>query len=267
MHPVLVGDVGAGPDADHHVVRFVISSFEKMHVVRGHQPQPELLTEVNHRTGAGVLLLHVMVVHLKEEPVFPEDVDVVANRAPGEVGLLVEDRLVHLSGQAAAQADQPVRMRSQDLLVDPGLVVKPLEVRGGDQFEQVVVARFVLGQKRQVVSGASQSIRLLFRPRPRSDVDFAADDRLNALLLRLLVELDRAEQVPVVGHGHRRHPMLHRFRHQFLDPHRPVQGRILGMHVQVDEGIGRRHGYENREMIRVPRARNARGRLARPHGR
>ena len=40
------------------------------------------------------------------------------------------------------------------------------------------------------------------------DVDFAADHRMDALGLGGVVELHRAEQIAVIGHGDRRHLLL-----------------------------------------------------------
>jgi hypothetical protein len=68
------------------------------------------------------------------------------------------------------------------------------------------------------------------------DVDLAADDRLHALLARLPVELDRAGEAPVVGERHRRHLQLGRAGRQLRDPAGPVEDRVLGVDVEVDEG-------------------------------
>ena len=43
--PALVRDVGAGADADHHIVRRVILASQKVHVIRRDQTQPEILCE------------------------------------------------------------------------------------------------------------------------------------------------------------------------------------------------------------------------------
>ena len=52
--------------------------------------------------------------------------------------------------QAAREADEALGVLGQQLLVDPGPVVEALEVRVGDQLQQVPVARLVLGEEREV---------------------------------------------------------------------------------------------------------------------
>ena len=56
-------------------------------------------------------------------------------------------------------------------------------------------------------------------------------------LRRFLVKFDRAEEIPVIGHGDRRHLEFHRLFHQLLHPHRAIEERVFGMEVEVNEGI------------------------------
>ena len=61
------------------------------------------------------------------------------------------------------------------------------------------------------------------------------DDRLHALLLGGLGELQGAEEVAGVGHGHRRHALLLAELHQGLHRDRPLGERIGRVDPQVDE--------------------------------
>ena len=67
------------------------------------------------------------------------------------------------------------------------------------------------------------------------DVDLAAEDRLDALLLRLIVEDDRREHVAVLGDRERRHLQARRLLQQLVDAAGAVEQRIFGVQVQVDE--------------------------------
>ena len=67
------------------------------------------------------------------------------------------------------------------------------------------------------------------------DVHLAADDRLDALRLRGLEELDRAGQGAVVGERHRGHLELCCLARERGYPARPVEDRVLGVDVQMDE--------------------------------
>src|SRR5207244_4102241 len=73
-------------------------------------------------------------------------------------------------------------------------------------------------------------------------VGLAADDRLDAGGGGLLVELDGAEQVAVVGDGHGRHAEGLRFLDQGVNLVGPVEETILSMNVEVDE-LGRHAGF------------------------
>ena len=74
----------------------------------------------------------------------------------------------------------------------------------------------------------------------RRHVQFAADDRLDPGFLGFEVELDRAEQVAVVGHRDRRHLERAGLADEAVDLIRPVEEAVLGVDVKVDE-LGARH--------------------------
>jgi len=118
----------------------------------------------------------------------------------------------------------------QQLPVDARLVVVALEIPGRGELDQVRVARVRLGQQRQV------RVALLLRVPVLGDVDLAADDRLDALLRRVLVELHRAGERAVVRERDRRHLELGCARRERRNPAGAVEDRVLGVDVQVDEG-------------------------------
>ncbi len=68
------------------------------------------------------------------------------------------------------------------------------------------------------------------------DVDFAADDGMDAGGFGGVVELHRAEEVAVIGHGHGGHFLLGDDLHQLVDIAGAVEQGIIGVAVQVDEG-------------------------------
>ena len=41
----------------------------------------------------------------------------------------------------------------------------------------------------------------------------------------------------MIGHRHRRHSHFDRSLHQFPHPHRPIQQRIFGVQMEMNEGI------------------------------
>ena len=88
---------------------------------------------------------------------------------------------------------RPVAVLVEQLPVDARLVVVALEVAEARELDQVRVALVRLGEERQV------RVALLLRLAVVGDVDLAAEKRLDALLLRLLDEVDRAGERAVVG--------------------------------------------------------------------
>jgi hypothetical protein len=87
---------------------------------------------------------------------------------------------------------------------------------------------------------AADALRLVEPPLLAGDVGLHAEDRLHPGLLRLLVEVDGAVEVAVVGHGHRGHPLRLDGLEEVLDADRAVEERVERVQVQVDE-VG--HGW------------------------
>ena len=86
--------------------------------------------------------------------------------------------------EAAGERDETGRVRVQGVPVDARLVVVALEVAERRELDQVRIALVRLGQEGQV------RVALPLRAAVVGDVDLAADDRLDAVLSGLPVELD-----------------------------------------------------------------------------
>ena len=86
-------------------------------------------------------------------------------------------------------------------------------------------------------------VALLLLRRVVADVDLAADDRLDALLARVLVELHGARERPVVGEPDGGHLELRRARGESRNAAGPIENRELGVDVQVDEVGGQRTAH------------------------
>ena len=120
-------------------------------------------------------------------------------------------------------------MLCEEFAVDSGEIVHPLGEAARDQFAQVVVARLVLREEQHVV-GASPAVRgALVEPAAGGDVHLAPDDGLHARSSRRLVELHRAEHVPVVGEGHGGLAEFGGALHQIVDARGAVQETVLGV--------------------------------------
>ncbi len=211
---------------------------EEMHVVRRHQPHAEFPRQRRQHRVAALLRLDAVIVQLQEEILLAQDLHESVERLPRFLRLVGQDALVDLPLQARAHADKALAVLRQHLLVDARLVVHAIQVGDGDELHQVAVARLILRQQREMVGGIPRGGGVLFRELAGGHVDLAADDRLDPGLLRLLVELDGAEEVAMVGHGDRRHAELARLAHDLRDAVGPVQHGVLRVQVEMDERVG-----------------------------
>ena len=179
------------------------------------------------------MVLQLQVVAVAEDRLEPED------PAPGLLVAVVQQVLQDLAGQTGREADDPLAVLLDQLVVDAGTVVLALHPGDGVELHQVVVALVVHGQQDQMVPVAPVALAHFLVGAVgvalRVDVELAADDRLDAGLLAGLVEVDGPEHVAVVGDGQRPHARRQRLLHVVLDLGGAVEQRVVGVVVQVDE--------------------------------
>ena len=221
----------------------VVVLVEEMDVVGGHRLEAELRGQLEQARGDLALRFQTVVVDFDVNVLLAEDVDQLGHRLARLAFVAEQQPLVDRAGNAAAEADDALRELAQRGAVDPRLaVVEALQVAERDELLQVAPALVGLGQQRHVAGPLAAGDVLLVLQAAGGEVDLAAEDRLHPRLLAGLVELDRAEQVAVVGHRHRRHPELLRLGRDLLGPGHPVEERVFGVQVEVDEGVGHRAG-------------------------
>ena len=214
-----------------------------MNVVGGHRLEAELRGELEQARGDLALRFQAVVVDFDVDVLLAEDVDQLGHRLARLAFVAEQQPLVDRAGNAAAQADDALGELAERGAVDPRLaVVEALEVAERDELLQVAPAFVGLGQQRHVAGPLAAGDVLLVLQIAGGEVDLAAEDRLHPGLLAGLVELDGAEQVAVVGHRHRRHPELLRLGGDLLGAGHPVEERVFGVQVEVDEGVGHRAG-------------------------
>ena len=236
-HPPFVVHHFPGADADHDVVRFVMAALEKMHIVRRDQPEPKLARDRGQGAVAFPLRLEAVIVQLEEEIFRAEDVAISRRAGPRFVELIGLDGHVDLALEAGAHPDQTLAVRGEQLLVDPRLVMHALEMRGRHQPNEIAVAGFVARQEGEMMG----RVPLRTGPvldRARRHVGLDADDRFDPGVRRRLIKFDRPVEVAVIGDRDRGHLEFRRFFHQLLHPHRAIEERILGVEVEMNEGVG-----------------------------
>ncbi len=139
-----------------------------------------------------------MVLHLEEEVPAAEQVLVFVGDPARLVVAVGEKSFVHVATQTGGEADETLRVPGEQILVDARLVIEAFEEACGDQADEVAVALLVFAEQDEVVIAVGVAAGFEALP---GDVDLATDDRVDAFVARLVVELDRAEEVAVVRHG------------------------------------------------------------------
>jgi hypothetical protein len=206
-----------------------VRGVEVVDVTCRNERQAALRGELGERLQDRLLHVEAGVLQLDVDVVAPEQLDEPVELGLGVGGPALDERTRDPPGQAARQRDQPRRVLPEELPVDPRLVVVALEVAERAELDEVPVADVVGGEERQV------RVALVLLAAVVDHIDLAADDRPDALVLRRLEELDRARHRAVVGQGHRRHLELRGLPRKRRDPAGPVEDRVLGVDVQVDE--------------------------------
>ena len=244
------GDVhgAAGVDAEQVLLRLRVLAVDVVGVVGRQQRDLQVLGEPEQAVADAVLDVEP-VVHQLEEVVLPaQDVLEVAGGLAGGVVVAVAQVHLHLAGRAPGRADDALAVLREQLAVHARVLEEAVAPGAGREPEQVVHALGALREQGHVRVGT-----------PRGDVVGAAvvevdalalepgdvgrevrldpDDRLDPGGLRLLVELVGPEHVAVVGHRHRRHPELGGALGQRSQPRRTVEHGVLGVDVEVDEGV------------------------------
>jgi len=122
----------------------------------------------------------------------------------GEVVVALHDVLRDFAGEAAGEADEAFGVGGEKVFADAGLLVEAVQRGLGGEADEVAVAGFVFGEDKEVVVlgvgvGVLAEVGLFL-----ADVELAAEDGLEVLLVHGVEEMDGAVDVAVVGDARRR---------------------------------------------------------------
>jgi hypothetical protein len=210
-------------------------------IVRDDQRNARLRGKPEELLVQDPLLRQAVVLELEEEVALAEDVLVLGCELAGGVPVLDLEAPRDLATEAGAEPDQALAVAGEVFAVDPGLVVVAVDMGVGDEPAEVAIADEILGQEDQV-EGLGVGLALLLGHRPAGDIRLDADDRLDALRQRRLVEGDRAVEGAVVGQGEAIEALRARFVDEVCDPSEAIEKAELGVRVEVDEVV-RREGH------------------------
>ena len=231
-------------------MRLVVFPIEKVHIIGGHHFDPQLFGKPHERLTDLGLLLHPVVVDLKEEVFFPVDVNEFQSLLPREVLLILQNKFIDGPRNASAETDQSLGMLTQHFTVNPGFaIIHALEMPLGNELLKIVPAGIIFGQEGQVGRSLATHDLLHLLHLPRREVHFAAQNRLHVGRMAGLVEANRAIKVAMIGHRDRRHAQFSRPGCHRLGPAGSIESGIFSVQMQVNEGIRHRenHGRWSRD--------------------
>jgi hypothetical protein len=233
-HAFFVVEARVGLDGEQDVLVLIILRLDVVDVVGGDKFRAVARAEFDEFAVQFEDFGDVVLLQFEEEAVGTEDVVIPVDALHGLFGVFVEDGLGDFGGHTARGGDQPFGVRGEEVVVYAGIVVHPLQLRGGRDLEQVFIARLVLRQQEEVGGTAVQFGVAVFH-RASGHVGFDADDGFDARVFRRVEEFDHAEHRPVVRDGDRGHVHLFDARRQLLNVREAVKKRIVGVDVEVGE--------------------------------
>jgi hypothetical protein len=190
-----------------------------------------------------------VVLQLDEEVVPAEDVLQAARLLEGAALVAGGQRLQDVAAEAARGGDQTLVVALQEVPVHPGLVVVALEEGEARELDEVAVPGVALGQQGEVVVELLAALGVatgVVDAAPAGGalvaalvghVHLGADDGRDALVPAGGVELQDAVHVPVIGDAEGGLAVGRRRRHQGLEARGAVEHGVLGVDVEVGEGV------------------------------
>ena len=225
FHALAVAHGLAGLNAHEDFLRVRIGLGQIVAVVGGDQRNAGFLREPHEVAIDADVLLEALILNFEEEISFAEN---IAQAVGAGLCLFVffgEQRVGDFAAQAGGKRDQAFAVFREQLMIYARLVVKAVEISGGNQLDEILVALFVLAEQHEVIRAlrARAAIFVIVR----RDIHFAADDRLYAVGGGLVIEIRGGEKIAVVGDCDRGHSPARGFGGQFADFACAVQERVV----------------------------------------
>ncbi len=147
----------------------------------------------------------------------------------------MHDVLGDFAGEAAGEADEAFGVFGEEGFRDARLFVEAVQGGFGGEADEVAVAGFVFGEDEEVVVlgvgvGVLAEVGLFF-----ADVELAAEDGLEALLVHGVEEMDGAVDVAVVGDGGGGLTNFGEVLGELVDVAGTVQEGVVGVEMEVRE--------------------------------
>ncbi|MPN30940.1 hypothetical protein SDC9_178411 [bioreactor metagenome] len=147
-----------------------------------------------------------MVLQFQIQPAVVEDGGILHSTGFCLLVVAIVDQRWDFTGQAGSKADEAAVVLTQQVVVDAGFGIIPVDITDRVEHHQVAVTLFVHGQQDQmIVAGVGTG----WRPVGMGFgiyVELTSDDRVDARLFAVKVEAQCAEHIPMIGDGQMLHP-------------------------------------------------------------
>ena len=135
-----------------------------------------------------------------------------------------------IASKAGGKADDALAVLFEKAVIDPRAVIEAFDESDARKLDQVPVTGHVFAEQDQVRVLPHAGLVLY---RLRRNVRLHADDRLDARLRALLIKLDHAVHIAVIGDRDRVHAELLSAVDKLADARCAVQQAVFGMHVKM----------------------------------
>ena len=152
-----------------------------------------------------LLLRNRVFLNLQEVVLLPEDLAILCRRPNGIRHPVLADQERHFAAEAAREPNQAFVMLTQRFLIDPGLVIKAIEIGGARELQQVLIAGPVGGEQNQMIVLVVGKLAFPIKAALGRQIGLAADNGFDTRCRRFLVEIDGPEEITVVGNRHSGH--------------------------------------------------------------
>lgn len=180
-----------------------------------------------------------MVLNFQEKIVAAEEICIFVGEFEAFVITIGHEGFIDIAAEAGGEGDEAFGLLLEQVFIDAGLVIKAFEVGGGHQVDQIAVAFLVFAEQYQVVVPIGIGARFVAL---LGDINFAADDGVDAFGVRFVIELDGTEEIAVIRHGDGGHFLFGDNLHELLDFASAIEKGIVSVTVEVNERCIS-HGY------------------------
>jgi hypothetical protein len=245
LHAVGFGEGLAGLDAEEDFLGAGVGVAEVVAIIGSDKRNAGFLGKAEEIGVNALFDFEALILNFEEEIGFAEEVAEAVGRAAGVVEAIVEEGFVDFAAEAGGEADEAAGVLGEEVVINARAVVEAFKEAGGDELDEIAVAVFGFAEEEEVIGAAGGGVvarRIVgwaaIVAGAFGDVDFAADDGLDATSGGGVVEMGGGKEIAVVGDGDGGEAAAGGFLDEFGNFAGAVEEGEIGMEMKVDEAGG-----------------------------